>query len=1596
MQSKHLIACVFALLTCLSLLLSAAPPVMGQDGLVPPVHLPIVSGASEPASEANLQDTGTSELPPTDTQPAALSADLLSDIKALSAGALHTCALTTAGGVVCWGYNHSGQLGDGTIADNSSTPVEVIGLASGVQAVSAGDGHTCALTTAGGVLCWGDNSSGQLGDGTTTSISTPVAVSGLASGVQAVSAGAYHTCALTTSGGVKCWGYNDSGQLGDGTTADRYTPVAVNGLISGVQAISAGFFHTCALTTAGGVKCWGDNTSGQLGDNTTTDRFTPVAVSGLASGVQAVNAGGNTCALITSGGVLCWGYNGHGELGDGTTTNSSTPVAVSGLNSGVQAVSTGGGQTCGLTSASGLVCWGWNDHGQLGDGTKTDRSTPVAVSGLASGVLAVSAGAYHTCALTTPGGVKCWGANSHGELGDGTTTNWITPVAVSGLASAVHALSGGVVHTCALTTFGGVKCWGSNYRGQLGDGTTNASYTPIVVSGLTSGVQAVSTGEIYTCALTTAGGVLCWGYNNRGQLGDGTTTDRSTPVAVSGLTSGVLAVSASRDHTCALTTDGGVMCWGSNYGGQLGDGTTNASYTPIVVSGLTSGVQAVSAGDGHTCALTTAGGVKCWGQNYAGQLGDGTKTDRSTPVAVSGLASGVQAVSAGGAHTCALTTAGGVVCWGYNNRGQLGDGTTTDSSTPVAVSGLASGAVAVDVGPYSTCALTTAGGVLCWGANSRGELGDGTTTDRSTPVAVSGLASGVQAVSAGDLHTCALTTAGGIMCWGDNYYGQLGVNPGWAPVDVLASLPEPLTYTVSGRVTVGGAGLSGVTVHAWPQSATTNANGDYTISGLTANYYNVSPSKAGYEFTPPMIWIALLSNLSSVDFSAQAVPPSTYTISGRVTLNSAGLAGVIVSAGGKSATTSATGDFTISGLAAGTYAVTPSKSGYTFSPASSSATAPATGVNFAAQPLPYTVIFLPGIMGSQLSNFPKCLGRTPGVAWLKVDSFSDGPMLNPAPIEGLYLNDDGVTARNACDDIAATGLTESALFLKLLGRDFFHGFVEELSASHVVRVFPYDWRLSLELNAGRLHNFILQETGSNEKVILVGHSMGGLLARVYVSLPSRAAMVARVITVGTPYLGSPQLAYTLLTGEVNFFPSLLYLIAPVASQVKTIARNAPGALQLLPSRPYVQKYAYFVAKDVSQFDVSAVHNHFAQLGKNGPLLQSAEAFHDEYDDLGLANELQGEYWILAATNRSTLSRVWERMVVTRGGGSFRTFTSGAYLPGDGTVTVPSATLSVNGGALRGAAHICTFDSPTIEEHGTLLTNADVRHDVTRLIDGLAPEYCNVANDTAAASTGSGMREVRISGHPWVSVSDPDGNSYGMDESGFVTGTLSDVTIYMTDDSIYVTMPSGAPYTVTVKPVPDAVSATVTEVEDPHSIAVSDFAVVEEEALTRQAQARFEDVPVPAGGQLNLAQLGQPLGSVVVGIDANADGTPEQTLPPDAVLTNPVQAQDTVMPTSTITLNGSKDAQGRYTGAVTLALNAVDNPGGAGVLTSRYSLDAGQTWMKYAAPVQVPFAAATTVQASSTDKAGNQEWPPKQSTLNFAPPPVKLFLPAIRR
>jgi alpha-tubulin suppressor-like RCC1 family protein len=692
----------------------------------------------------------------------------LNDIHQVAAGASHACAITTGGGVKCWGANFRGQLGDGTTADRL-TAVDVRGLGSGVSAIATGFGYSCGVTTAGGVKCWGSNFRGQLGDGTTEDRLTAVGVSGLSGGVIAIAAGSSHTCALTTGGGVKCWGNNGFGQLGNGSYTHSSTPVDVRELETGVIAIAAGQWHTCALTTGGGVKCWGMNWEGQLGDGTRTGSRTAVDVSGLSSGVSAIAAGeSHTCALTTGTGVKCWGIS-------GIVIQALTPVDVSGLESGISGISAGHAHTCALTIGGGVKCWGGNYRGQLGDGTTARRSTVVDVLGLSSGVNAIAAGEAHTCALITGGAVKCWGDNFYGQLGDNTTTVRLTAADVIGLGSGVNATTAGELHTCALTAVGGVKCWGGNSYGQLGDGSNTTRRAVVDVSDLSSGVSAITAGGLHTCALTASGGGKCWGNNAQGQLGDGTTSDRSTAVDISGLGSGVNAIAAGGSHTCALTTGGGVKCWGYNLAGQLGDGTTTDRSFAVDVSGLSGGASAIAAGGTHSCAIATGGAVKCWGSNFYGQLGDGTNTTRTVAADVIGLDSGVSALATGSTHTCALTAGGGVKCWGSNFYGQLGDGSTTDRLTAVDVGGLGSGVAAIAAGTFHTCALTSSGGVKCWGQNFDGQLGDDTTTGRVNAIDVNGLSSGIIAIAVGTRHSCALGVGGDLKCWGSHLHGQLGI-----------------------------------------------------------------------------------------------------------------------------------------------------------------------------------------------------------------------------------------------------------------------------------------------------------------------------------------------------------------------------------------------------------------------------------------------------------------------------------------------------------------------------------------------------------------------------------------------------------------------------------------------------------------------------------------------------------------------------------------------------------------------------------------------------------------------------------------------------
>ncbi|MEZ4736825.1 MAG: CARDB domain-containing protein [Caldilineaceae bacterium] len=341
-------------------------------------------------------------------------------------------------------------------------------------------------------------------------------------------------------------------------------------------------YHTCAVTESGGAKCWGNNDNGRLGDGSLTRRTLPTDVLDLTNGVSMIEAGGqHTCVLTTAGGVLCWGQNNYGQLGNGSTIDQARPVPVVGLSSGVKAVAAGGSHTCALRQDNSLTCWGDNTYGQIGDGTTTHRSTPVEI--IAGGVSAIALGSIHSCILLQSGGVRCWGDNNNGELGNGTNTENHTPVDVVGLSSSVVSLTTHRDHTCALLNSGVAKCWGANDSGQLGDGTKTSRNQPVTVTALTTSLNAISAGGLHTCAVTIGGGVQCWGANESGQLGNNLTTASLTAVNVSGLSSGVTSIAIGRNHTCALLTTSGVKCWGLNRDGEIGDNTMTNRLTPVDV-----------------------------------------------------------------------------------------------------------------------------------------------------------------------------------------------------------------------------------------------------------------------------------------------------------------------------------------------------------------------------------------------------------------------------------------------------------------------------------------------------------------------------------------------------------------------------------------------------------------------------------------------------------------------------------------------------------------------------------------------------------------------------------------------------------------------------------------------------------------------------------------------------------------------------------------------------------------------------------------------------------------------------------------------------
>jgi len=728
--------------------------------------------------------------------PAVGSAQPALSVKAIAAGEEHSLALASDGSVWEWGASLPGHsFGLATLFGDikgRAAPTQVGGLTDMV-AITAGENYSLAVKSDGAVWAWGYNNSGQLGDGTTTNRPAPVQVNGL-TGVVAVAAGwggfqSPHSLAVRYDGTVWAWGTNDSGQLGDGTATGnvaipgRLTPAQVKGL-SGVVAVVAGWSRSVALKGDGTVWTWGWQGVYVAGAHLSVPQLTPVQVDGLERVVAIAARERDNLALRVDGSVWSW------------LSDQSTPTPIDGLS---EVMSIAAGSHGSLAVRRDGSVWAWERN-----------NAPVPVPGLA-GAVTVASGGHHNLALTPDGAVWTWGLNNSGQVGDGTMPQRLAPAQVSGVAE-VASVSAGLYTSLALKRDGTVWAWGHEESPSL----------PAPMTGL-DGVVAIAAGKRHNLALRDDGTVWAWGGNDLGQVGDGTTTDRSTPVQVSGLAE-VSAIAAGGDRSLAVTEDGTVWQWGCNPDAELDNVPFVWRSTAAQVRGL-SGIVAVSAGENtFNLALKGDGTVWMWGWLHVWADPNGPPTTLPSPYQVSGLSGVVAIVRPNLALKSdgTLWTVGEVYRW----------------SGPIQMSAVGSIA-AIDTGghdeswisPRHTLELRSDGTVWAWGDNWDGQLGDGTTTyARPAPTQVSGLR-GVAAIAAGGTHSLAVKRDGTVWAWGGNYTGQLGDGQSArraVPRQVVpvGSPDLSISMTHDGNFTIGGRGIYMLTV---ANTGTTPTAGTVTV-----------------------------------------------------------------------------------------------------------------------------------------------------------------------------------------------------------------------------------------------------------------------------------------------------------------------------------------------------------------------------------------------------------------------------------------------------------------------------------------------------------------------------------------------------------------------------------------------------------------------------------------------------------------------------------------------------------------------------------------------------------------------------------------------
>jgi alpha-tubulin suppressor-like RCC1 family protein len=735
------------------------------------------------------------------------------NVGVISAGYYHGAAIQRNGRVWTWGVSGAG-LGIGTNTTNIPeilAPVRIIGSTATFCKIASGGANIIALDKNGRAWTWGSNLYGQLGDNTNIDKCSPVSVIGTAKTFCEISAGSGYFLAIDKNGRAWAWGVNISGQLGDNTIVCKLTPISVLGAVKTFCKISAGpnGDYSTAIDKNGLIWGWGNNYFGQLGNNAGFNSVcTPVSVAGALKTFCQIAAGAyHTAAIDKNGKAWGWGAGGYGQNGNNTNAIVYTPVSVVGASKTFCKISVGFSHTLALDKNGRAWAWGRNVTGELGDGSLISRFTPVSVAGVIKTFCEISAGIIsnfigRSLAIDKNGRAWGWGYNYRGILGINSVQRFTTPASICGAKKTFCQIALGAFPInpdgggwgLAIDKNGLVWGWGLNQSGQLGQNippdfcrsARDGVVTPISIVGALKTFCKISVGNNYSMALDKNGMAWGWGTNSIGQIGDNTSVSKLTPVSVAGAVKTFCKISASVEagrsgrinaaHTLAIDKNGRAWAWGANVWGRLGDGTLTNRLTPVSVSGAVKTFCEIGAGGAFSVSIDKYGRAWGWGYNYYGQIGDNSNASAITPVSVAGAVKTFCKIFAGASHCHAIDKNGQAWSWGYNNFGELGDNSTVSKLTPVSVAGAIKTFCEISSSRQHSVAIDKNGKVWSWGRNAVGALGDGTFVDKLTPVSLAGTNKTFCKIEADWGFSMGIDKYGQVWGWGAGENHRLGNN----------------------------------------------------------------------------------------------------------------------------------------------------------------------------------------------------------------------------------------------------------------------------------------------------------------------------------------------------------------------------------------------------------------------------------------------------------------------------------------------------------------------------------------------------------------------------------------------------------------------------------------------------------------------------------------------------------------------------------------------------------------------------------------------------------------------------------------------------